>query len=657
MKASQIVALDNFALQAARGLSARQPRGDNTIPQLPSTTPVLTDIAVISRPQAIPGGGYDYGVTLAQLQALIGGGGGIPQIAFNTDLSPLTVYNYGNFVNTPSAGQSANTAALAAMFTAMENASGLGGGYAWIPQYSFPVAASATGLTLPTNAIIQGLGTGGSGGAAGYQFSISDGTGFSGYTLFSSTGQHNSGGTMLRNLSFRWVNPAWAVDTVLNLNYWNMGIDQCTFTDCPVAVNFNGALACSMTRCTIEYGVNSSVPANTTAIWLVGIQCEISGPSAFGGGTPSGTTDTCMSIGGGNANCDHNVIRNVHMVGWNYGIDYSDINGTGIDSGTQNNVIDSCHFEVNATAINMVPFSSSGQIFNQKIVNCVIEKGHNSQTGQPIVYIDSNGGSVNNNIGPIFLVNNTIYSNVAGGSGQGGGGSYTGVAQNNQYGVQIGDCAFVSIIGGQISQCGTQGGSDGTANVCISGDAVRVVIDGANLSPTYIGVNAGHSTGSTGSGASQYGLLISGNPASVNVTGCTGIGVVSITGNPTVVTLDSCNGLTELSVTGSPTTLTATNCAGYNDQNKNIVGNGTIGTGTAYTAATAGTVLGGTAINYFGPSFLMFTANSSGGTVAVNGGTPQTLVDSQIVCLYLNSPYDSIEFATHAPSALQWLGK
>lgn len=112
-----------------------------------------------------------------------------------------------------------------------------------------------------------------------------------------------------------------------------------------------------------------------------------------------------------------------------------------------------------------------------------------------------------------------------------------------------------------------------------------------------------------------------------------------------------------VAVTGSVIELVVTNCVGYNDQNTNIVGNGTISTGVAYKAATAGTVLGGTATNYFGPSFIMFTANSSGGTVAINGGTPQTLVDSQIVCLYLNSPYDSIEFATHAPSALQWLGK
>ena len=64
MKASQIVALDDFALQAARGLSARHACvATIRFRSCQATTPVLTDIAVISRPQAIPGGGYDYGVT------------------------------------------------------------------------------------------------------------------------------------------------------------------------------------------------------------------------------------------------------------------------------------------------------------------------------------------------------------------------------------------------------------------------------------------------------------------------------------------------------------------------------------------------------------------------------------------------------------------
>jgi hypothetical protein len=74
----------------------------------------------------------------------------------------------------------------------------------------------------------------------------------------------------------------------------------------------------------------------------------------------------------------------------------------------------------------------------------------------------------------------------------------------------------------------------------------------------------------------------------------------------------------------------------------------------AYAAATQGANSG---TSYYGPSFIMFKANSSGGTVAINGGTAQTLLASQVVCLTLASPYDTIEFNTHAPAAFTWTGK
>jgi len=657
VKASQIVALDDFALQAARALSASQPRCDNTIPQLPTTTPVLTDIAVISRPQAIPGGGFDYGVSLAQLQALIGGGGGIPNITFNTNFAPLTIYNYGNSVVTSSASAATNTAALTNMFATMASASGLGGGLVWIPQYNFPV--NATGVEVlgpggnPGGIVIQGLGGGGqSGGNKAFNFSINDYASAPG-TFLVISGAHTSGGTWLKNLAFQWLSPGYTTDTCINVNNWNFDAEGCTFTDCPVALNMQG-LASRLTHCTIEYGVNVNTPVNCPAIWLQGIQNQIIGPSAFGGGTPTGTTDTCISIGGGTANCDHNIIRGVHMVGWNYGIDYSDINSTGIGSGTQNNLIEGCHFEVNATAINMVPYSSSGKIFNETIANCVIEKGHNSQTGQPIVYIDSNTGSATN-IGPIFLVNNVIYSNVTGGSGQTPPGQYTGIAQSGQYGVQIGTAAYVSILGGQISQCGTNAGSDGTANVCISGSPTFVLLDGVNLNPTYVGVNAGNSTGSTGSAGSEYGLLISGTPTNVKVIGCDfGVSGVSITGAPNTITIESCDNLGAVTIGGSVVKLLITNCTNYNYNNTVINTLANITTATAYSAATQGANSG---TSYYGPSFVMFTANSSGGTFQYNGGTAQTLVASQVVCLTLASPYDTIQFNAHAPAAIMWVGK
>jgi hypothetical protein len=228
------------------------------------------------------------------------------------------------------------------------------------------------------------------------------------------------------------------------------------------------------------------------------------------------------------------------------------------------------------------------------------------------------------------------------------------MARSNQYGVQIGTCSYVSIIGGQISQVGTKAGNDGTANVCISGSPTRVVINGVNLSPTYEDANDGLGTGTTGSSASEYGLLISGSPSSVNVSGCTGIGVVSITGTPGVTTIDSCNGLTSLEITGSAGNLTVTNCAGYNDRNTPINTLTYITTGVAYAAATAGSHSG---TSYYGPSFVMFTAGGIGSTFQVNGGAAQLMVSGQVVCLTLASPYDTIQFNVHAPAAFAWIGK
>lgn len=96
------------------------------------------------------------------------------------------------------------------------------------------------------------------------------------------------------------------------------------------------------------------------------------------------------------------------------------------------------------------------------------------------------------------------------------------------------------------------------------------------------------------------------------------------------------------------------NCPGYNDQNTSINTLANITASTAYHAANQG-ANGGT--SYFGPSFVMFTANASGGTFQYNGGAAQTLLPSQVVCLTLASPYDTIQFNTHKPAAFAWVGK
>lgn len=580
-----------------------------------------------------------------------------------------TIYNAVDFGATAGGTAAVNLAALTALFTAMPIAAApaLGGGMARIPQYNFPVFASSAGLPVPPGpggsgdnvggCIIQGLGTGGQSGMnAAFHFSINDPIVGGPNIFLYCDGPHTSGGTFFKNLAFQWVTPGYAGDTCLYLNYWNNGVDSCTFTDCPIAMNFQG-LGGSATRCTIDYGKNITTPANTTAILVAGIQTEISGPSEMKGGYVSGaTTAACIGIGGTPAGSVHNTLRNLHIYGWNYGVDYSGLNGTGNGNGTSDTLIDGCQFEITNTAINMQPGSSSNLIFNQTISNCTIEKDRASADGAAIVYIDSAGGAATN-VGPISLVNNVIFSNVTGSGGAG-----EGVAQKNQYGVQIGTCANVSILGGRISQCGTTEyeGSDGTANICISGNPSAVTVTAVDLNGVYPGANSGGSTGTYGSAASEYALLISGNPSIVKVTDCFMSGTsgysVSITGDPETVRLTNCTfGTSALSVTGSPASLIVTNCTGYNDQNTPINTLAHITTGTAYSAATQGSNSG---TSYYGSSLVMFTAaNSIGGTFQVNGGTAQTLLPLQFVTVFLNSPYDTIQFNTHAPSAFSWTGK
>jgi hypothetical protein len=342
-----------------------------------------------------------------------------------------------------------------------------------------------------------------------------------------------------------------------------------------------------------------------------------------GGLNPSTTTTTTFcSIGGGLAHSNHSTFRNLHIFAWDYGVDYSDINppsSGGIGSGTQNTVIDGCHMSINKTCVYMTPQNDGGQIFNQSIVNCNLQKDQDSADGSPIVWIDSNGGASTNVTG-ISLVNNLIFSNVTDDS------KHSGTAQSNQYGVQIGTCQTVSIIGGQISQVGTLAGHDGTANVCISGVPDSVIIEGVNLNAIYYGANDGNSTGSAGSHASQYALLIPGDPVYVQVNNCSMIGFAG----------------TPVSVTGSPGNVYITNCVGYNDQNTHL--NGGVAPLSALSAATCST-------HYFGPSLFTWS-NSTPVTVHVFGVS--YTASSGII--YLPSPYDTFSMSS-APLVFSWIGK
>ncbi len=369
-----------------------------------------------------------------------------------------TIYNAVDFGATAGGSASVNTGALIALFTGMVNATasaGLGGGVARIPQYNFPVNATPTGLPVPPDAsggggcIIEGLGTGGqSTPNMAFHFSINDPLVAGPFIFLNCSGAHTSGGTYFRNLAFNWNGPGYFNDVCLSLHLWNALADSCTFTNTPCAAYIQG-LASGLRNCTIDYGEGLHTTFSTTAIWLSGINCEISGPSEMLGKNLN-TTGTCISIGGGPPNCNLNVLRNLHIYQWSYGIDYSDINNTGISSGTQQNLIDGCDVDVQNTAILLRPNTAGGMfgmIFDQKFTNNIFTKGQNSTNGEPIVLIDSNGGTATN-IDQISLIDNTIYSNVTSNE------LYSGEAQTNQYGVQIGTWGAVSIVGGRISQCG-----------------------------------------------------------------------------------------------------------------------------------------------------------------------------------------------------------
>jgi hypothetical protein len=545
-----------------------------------------------------------------------------------------TVYNAVDFGLTAGGIASDNTTALASLFTAMgpATAPALGGGSGWIPQYNFPVNASAGGQTVPDQAIFQGLGTGGQSHegypAQQYHFSINDDPDEAAPGIFlNCSGSHTTGGTYFKNLAFQWVTPGYATDLALLLDYWNTVVEGCTFTDCPTALNFQG-LGCEARHCTLRYG--SGDPENATAMIMQGINCAVVGPSEMSGDLVPGTV--FMSIGGGTTNCNIIHLDHLHVDKYDYGLDYSDLNDVGVGSGCQEITVSHCVFECVNTCVYMTPQTPDKLILDQHFTDNVFMKGQDSTNGDPIVFIDSNTGLATN-VGPIFFNNCLIFSDVTDDD------DHSGEAQSNQYGLRIGKCEYVSVIGGQISQVGGNSADvTGTANVCISDAATSVSLSGVNLNAVCQVPNAGRSTGTMGSGASDYALLISGDCGQVVLTDCSMEGFI-----------------TPVLITGSVVELLIRNCVGYNDQDTVINTLAHITDGTAYSAATQGANDG---TSYYGPSLVMFTANSSaGGTFQVNGGTPQGLLANQFVTVFLNSPYDTIQFNVHPPATFSWTGR
>ena len=605
-------------------------------------------------------------------------GGNFPSapfaLAYNSNFTPLTIYNFGQFVNAPSLSGPANDAALRAMLLAMQNAPGLVGGMAWFPQYQVAASATGTGLIITDQTVFQGLGTGGAGSA---QFLITGTTGQGDIFWNTNTGSvgHSEGGVFFRNLSFQWVNPTSTgsptnnPDTAINLQTQSARVQDCVFIDCPTAVGFDGiptstghGLGCTLERATVRYGIHATCPDNAVLIVMSGEQAQILGPTIVNqkpriDGGPNGVTG--LGWGGGIRGSEHQVVEGIHIADCQWGIDFSNRQGlTQLTGGALYPTLRDSQLGSDSTAFNLSLDQIAPSIIGGTWEGNTFYKNRQSQNdSNPIVLIDTLNeiGGSNPNIIEHDFVGNKIFSNVTFVAGPVGG--VFGIAADNQYGVEIRGGADLRFIGGKIGQVGNNGTnvggiwSDGSANVCITGGPIgggpgNISFTGTFLGPKFAGQGL-LGGGATGAGPTQYGVLVKGNfingPAIFN--GCNLLGFSGTGQAPLHVAAGAVVG------TGS---LYFNNCPGYNDQNTNILA----GTGgalplTAFKSATVVTDITGATTNYYGPS--LFTAVSAGGTLKIAGGAAQAMNVGQLLSLPLG-PYDTLQFSV-APTTPLWRGK
>ena len=632
VKAKNLFDLDAFALGYAKNHPVNRIRGDNTIDQLnPLAAPDPGDLVPIWH--------IATGRTESAPASSFAGGGGGATFAFNSNLSALSIYNYGYYVNAPGGSAAANSTALTNMFTALNNNGGLQGGTGWIPQYSFAINASTGGYLVPDQTILEGLGLGGHQSGSAFHFVINETAG-GGQTFLQTQQPHTSAGIYIRNLAFQWNNPTSVNDCCIDAETWNVRTQWCNFQDCPIAIQFGPgkSLGCTLEGATIQYGNVSSVPNNVTNIMLTGVWCGVIGPSEFfqksiSTGGPTGVA--CIGIGGGQQGSEHQYVHNVHISDYSYGIDFANVNNYSQMAGGAEyiNIFD-CEINSYNRCINLGTYTNATNFLAISITNNVLYKSQNSTNGDPIVWIDTNGGG-NSNISAVDFIGNTIFSNVTYGNG------HTGVAQANQYGIQINAGQGIRVIGGKIGNMGSgpTPSSDGTANICISGTGGpgSVTISGVGLGPNVPGAGGG----ATGAGPSAYAILVS----------------ATLTNGPVMVVdcdMTGTYGVAPVGVTGSVAsgTFFVRNCAGYNDQNTSINTESHCTTGS-YAAYNQGA---NTGTSYYGPSYIFYQANAGGGTLKINGLTALNLANGQTGFFWLNSPYDTFQFSA-APAHLQWIGK
>jgi hypothetical protein len=519
-------------------------------------------------------------------------------IGYNEDFSPMTIYNFGYYVDTYS---SSYDYALYQMFEYMGplNAGPIGG-LAFIPQQSFALSASGAmygfPFGVPDNSVIVGSGGGGVPGAGSTPFFHFVVTPIgSTQTVFlepTTTGGHNSGGVYFRSLAFQWLSPANVNDVCINANVWSAQVIRCTFVDCPTAVNASG-LSTGLAQCTINYTVSS--PTDATAVILSGTECLVLGPGVFsqtsradGGATGC----TGISVQG----VEHVVIADMQLYEWTIGIDFSQPTPTGQILAAH---ITNCEILCWQNALNIEVAGSGYTIAGLKVTSCTLAKTSDSTDTHEVVKIN---GKESTTFHDITLLDCTVFNMAS--------------APATQNGVNIVNGSDVKIIGGTCS-------NNGYAGIAITGAATDVQVIGVNLQPSYPGAPSLNNQ--------QYALALAAgsSPAGILVSGCdmTGYSGSAVYVDPSI----------------TPTDFFIVDCPGYNDRNTPLT-------------ATASQLMAGVSASqctspYFGPSVISYTS-ASPVMLTVFG---QTIIASMGV-IFLPSPYDEFSFNS-VPTSFLWTGQ
>ena len=613
-------------------------------------------------------------------------GGNFPSapfaLAYNSNFTPLTIYNFGQFVNAPSLSGPANDAALRAMLLAMQNAPGLVGGMAWFPQYQMAVSATGTGLIITDQSIFQGLGAGGSGSA---QFLITGTTGQGDIFWNTNTGSvgHSEGGVFFRNLSFQWVNPVSTgsptnnPDTAINLQTQSARVQDCVFIDCPTAVGFDGiptstghGLGCTLERATVRYGIHAACPDNAVLIVMSGEQAGITGPTIvnqrpFINGGPNGVTG--LGWGGGITGSEHQVVEDIHIADTQYGIDFSNRRGLAqLRGGAQYPTLRDGEFDSYSQSFTLVCDQTITNIAAGTWTGNTFNKSRQSQNdSNPIVLIDTLNeiGGSNANIIEHDFVGNKIFSNVTFIAGQQPRRSAESRWHRRRQSVRRSRSAAARICG--LSAARSARWATTAPTSAASGATVRPTSASPAVRSAAVPATSALPALSWGRSSAGRACTAAARPAPGRRNTACSSRATSSTGRSS---FNNCN-LQGFTGTGQAPfhaaagavigtgSLYFNNCPGYNDQNTNILAGGTIPLNQPFAAATASAAAGsggvGGTVNYYGGS--LFTAVSAGGTVKIAGGAPQSMNVGQLLSLPLG-PYDTLQFSI-VPTTPIWRGK